>query len=77
MQTDNFLVTLHQNGADQQVKVVIDPSTDDVDTYVCYVGDERITQIRKEGDLWKQLWGELSSEEVNKLGSQIDEAMTR
>lgn len=77
MQTDNFSVALKRNGESQQVKVVIDPSTDDVDTYVCYKGEERITQIRKDSQVWKQLWGELSQDQVDELGKQIDEAMTQ
>ena len=77
MQTDNFSISLKKNGEEQNVNVAIEASTDDVDTYVCYLDNERITQIRKDGRQWKQLWGQLSQSEVDGLGNQIDDILTQ
>lgn len=77
MQTDNFSISFLRNGERQAVNVVIEASTDDVDTYVCYVGNERISQIRKDGQQWKQLWGDLGQFEVDGLGEQIEEVLAK
>lgn len=77
MQTNNFSVSLQKNGEVQAINVEIDSSTDDVDTYVCYLNGNRITQIRKDSNVWKQLWGELDDSDVKELGDCIDEALTK
>lgn len=77
MQTNNFSVSFQRNGEMQNISVEIDPSTDDADTYVCYLDGNRITQIRKDSNVWKQLWGELDDSEVKELGDHIDEALTK
>lgn len=75
MQTDDFTVSFKQGDFTQRVDVHIDPSTDDIDTYVCHINGERITQIRKEGNTWKQLWGNLKEPEIQQLGAQIEQAL--
>lgn len=77
MQTDKFTVPFQQGGSQQTVDVHIDASTDDVDTYVCHLNGERITQIRKDSGQWKQLWGELNEQEIKQLGEAIDGELAR
>lgn len=72
MQTDDFTISFQQGGSEQLVDVHVKPSTDDVDTYVCYLNGERIAQIRKDSGKWKQLWGKLDEEGIQHLGEQID-----
>lgn len=72
MQSDNFTVSVQIHGKIDTVRVEVKPSTDDIDSYVCYVEDEKISQVRKDGNEWKQLWGQLDTPEINELGAQIE-----
>lgn len=75
MQKDKFKVPFkagENNLPAQKVDVHIESSTDDVDTYVCHLNGERITQLRKDSGEWKQLWGELDDQKIKQLGEQID-----
>lgn len=77
MQTDDFTVPFLQGDSKQKVDVHIAPSTDDVDTYVCHLNGEKLTQIRKDSGQWKQLWGKLNDREIKQLGEQIDQALVK
>ncbi|SEA49464.1 hypothetical protein SAMN05192529_1231 [Arachidicoccus rhizosphaerae] len=77
MQNDHFKVPFNQAGNTYTVQVHTEPSTDDVDTYVCQLNGERITQVRKDMGTWKQLWGELKEAEVQQIGQAIDQELAR
>ena len=77
MQTDHFTVPFTREGNPYTLQVHTDPSTDDVDTYICKLNGERITQLRKDVGQWKQLWGELNQEEIQQLGEAIDTELTK
>ncbi|GAB3356719.1 hypothetical protein GCM10027566_19840 [Arachidicoccus ginsenosidivorans] len=77
MQTDHFTVPFMRAGNRYTVQVHTEPSTDDVDTYICHLNGERITQIRKDVGQWKQLWGELNETEINQIGEAIDTELAR
>ena len=77
MQNDHFTVPFNRDSSSYTVEVQTDPSTDDVDTYVCHLNGERITQIRKDSGQWKQLWGTLAEADIQQLGAAIDEALVK
>jgi hypothetical protein len=58
----------------QQSSIVVKPqeTSDGVEYFICYNGEEEITQVRKDsGEKWEQMWGELSEEDVDAIGAEI------
>jgi hypothetical protein len=67
-----FTIEATVNGKSQQVQVATEETTDGVDFYKCSINGTEITQVRKEVEGWKQIWGDLSQEEVNNIGIVIE-----
>ena len=67
-----FDVEVSIQGASKNIRIKPDETSDGVEYYICFEGDEQISQVRLEGkDTWAQLWGDLSDEEVQELGKAI------
>jgi len=77
MQNDHFNIPFSQGGNSFTVQVHTEPSTDDVDTYICHLNGERITQVRKDMGQWKQLWGKLIEPEIQQIGQAIDTELAK
>lgn len=56
----------------QEVLVQTSETTDGVTFYICKTGDKEITQIRKDEQSWKQIWGSISDEDVKSIGEAIE-----
>lgn len=54
------------------IKVQPKENSDGVSFYFCEVDGEKISQLRKEGAEWQQVWGTLLQHEVKQLGKQIE-----
>ncbi|AHF17150.1 hypothetical protein [Niabella soli] len=67
-----FTIAVTINGKSQQVEVVTAETTDGVAFYKCNIASEEITQVRKDTDRWKQLWGSLTEMEIESIGAAID-----
>ena len=68
----SFVIEVTVNGKPRQIQVQADETTDGIAFYKCSVNDKEITQIRKEGERWEQLWGEINSDEVTAIGKAIE-----
>lgn len=56
----------------QKISVQPDETSDGVEYFNCKSGAEQLTQIRPgEGGAWDQLWGQLSQQDVDKIGEVI------
>lgn len=67
-----FDIDVSIQGTSKTIHVKPDETSDGVEYYICFEGDEQISQIRLEGkDTWAQLWGDLSDMEVQELGKAI------
>jgi hypothetical protein len=72
LHNQDFIVSINSNGSLQNIKVSPEETTDGVEYFKCKLGDENITQIRKDKDgNWEQIWGELDDESVNEIGLAI------
>ncbi|MGC4235842.1 MAG: hypothetical protein QM594_22920 [Niabella sp.] len=67
-----FSVQARVNGQMQEVFVLTSETTDGVTFYNCRVNENEITQIRKDEQVWKQIWGNISQEDVNAIGEAIE-----
>ncbi|SDC00846.1 hypothetical protein [Niabella drilacis] len=74
METGNkqFSIEATIDGKRTQIQVTPAETTDGVTFYKCSVGSGEITQIRNDEGFWKQIWGDLSDEEVKSIGAVID-----
>lgn len=70
-----FSVEAKIAGKMQQVHIVTSETTDGVTFYNCRVEDDEITQIRKDEQVWKQIWGELDENDVKSIGEAIEGAI--
>lgn len=67
-----FDIEVAIQGTSKTIHVKPDETSDGVEYYICFAGDEQISQVRLEGkDTWAQLWGDLSDNEVQELGKAI------
>ncbi|WP_245645515.1 hypothetical protein [Niabella ginsenosidivorans] len=69
---EQFAIEATVNGKKQQIQVTTAETTDGVDFYVCKVNEKEITQVRKDMEGWKQVWGDLPEDEARHIGSLID-----
>jgi len=69
---NSIVITVNLNGTNQEAEIKQDESSDGVPFYYCNVNGERITQIRKDDNKWKQLWGNLDEATVKSIGDAID-----
>ncbi len=67
-----FSVTAVVGGEEQEVSVNTSETTDGVAFYICRIGGNEITQLRKDGGMWKQIWGEISPADVDSVGKAIE-----
>ncbi len=73
----DFYVIAKIDGEEKQIKVIELETTDGVPYYSCFIGEEEITQLRKETyGKWEQLWGDLPVQTVNNIGEKISEKVT-
>lgn len=72
-----FYITATINEQKKDLKVVQLETTDGVPYYACFIGEEEITQLRKETyGKWEQLWGSLDYKTIQIIGLQIMEKIT-
>ena len=67
-----FSVQAVIGGESQEVLVSTSETTDGVTFYNCRINGNEITQIRKDEQVWKQIWGDISDEDVKALGEAIE-----
>lgn len=67
-----FSVQARVDGQMQEVSVLTSETTDGVTFYNCRIHESEITQIRKDEQIWKQIWGNISQEDVNAIGEAIE-----
>lgn len=67
-----FSVQARVNGRMQEVLILTSETTDGVTFYNCRINGNEITQIRKDEQVWKQIWGDISPEDVNAIGEAIE-----
>ncbi len=70
-----FTIEAKIGGKMQQVQVAASETTDGAAFYICRVADDEITQVRKDEQVWKQIWGELDEADVQSIGSAIEGAV--
>lgn len=67
-----FTIEVSIKGQTEQLVAKPQETSDGIEYFSCFKGDEQITQVRKEnGDKWEQMWGELEDDEVNAIGKEI------
>gem|GEM_PF-971479 len=69
---EQFTIEATIGGKRTQIEVSAAETTDGVTFYKCSTGSDEITQIRNDEGFWKQIWGDLSDEEVKSIGAVID-----
>ncbi|WP_157558239.1 hypothetical protein [Niabella aurantiaca] len=69
---EQFSIEATIGGKRTQIQVTPAETTDGVAFYKCTAGSDEITQIRNDEGFWKQVWGDLSDEEVKAIGAVID-----
>ncbi|MCF3111732.1 hypothetical protein LL912_23290 [Niabella sp. CC-SYL272] len=67
-----FAIEVTIDGKRTQIQVTPAETTDGVTYYKCMAEGDEITQIRNDEGMWKQIWGDLSEEEVRAIGAVID-----
>jgi len=67
-----FLVQAAINGMKQELWIVPSETTDGVAFYKCRLGDQEIAQLRKDDGEWKQVWGEISTSDIQAIGMAIE-----
>ncbi|MCH5599412.1 hypothetical protein [Niabella ginsengisoli] len=67
-----FSVQAVVNGQSQEVLVLTSETTDGVTFYNCRIHGNEITQIRKDDQEWKQIWGQIPEEDVKAIGEAIE-----
>ena len=70
-----FSVQAKIDGTMQKVFILTSETTDGVTFYNCRINGNEITQIRKEDQNWKQIWGDISEEDVKSIGEAIEGAI--
>lgn len=70
-----FTIEAKIGGKMQQVQVAASETTDGAAFYICRVEDDEITQVRKDEQVWKQIWGELDEADVRSIGEAIEGAV--
>lgn len=69
-----FEITVQLQAGNQTLRIQPDETSDGVEYFICYAGENKLTQIRlDENSSWEQLWGELSQEDINAIGQSIKE----
>jgi hypothetical protein len=67
-----FNIEVQIKGQGQSIVVKPQETSDGVEYFLCFKGDEQITQVRKDhGEKWEQMWGELPDDEVDAIGTEI------
>lgn len=70
---DEFDIRLDIDGADTIITVKPEETSDGAGYFVCYIGSDRITQLRQEMDgKWEQIWGILDHWMVDSIGREIN-----
>lgn len=70
-----FTVSAKVNGQMQEVMILESETSDGISFYNCRINGNEITQIRKDDQHWKQVWGNASQEDVNAIGEAIEGAI--
>jgi hypothetical protein len=71
-QNPEFTIEVSINGQQETIVAKPQETSDGVEYFECFKGDEQITQVRKDsGEKWEQMWGELKEEEVDAIGEAI------
>lgn len=70
-----FTVQAKVEGIIQDIFISTSETTDGVTFYNCRVNNNEITQIRKDEQIWKQIWGTISDEDVKAIGQAIEGAV--
>jgi len=70
-----FSVQAKVHGQMQEVLIATSETTDGVTFYNCRINGNEITQIRKDEQVWKQIWGGLADVDVRAIGEAIEGAV--
>jgi hypothetical protein len=74
-QNPEFTIEVSINGAQETIVAKPQETSDGVEYFECFKGDEQVTQVRKDsGEKWEQMWGELNEEDVDAIGKAITNA---
>ena len=71
-ENEQFTIAAPVNGKQQQILVTTAETTDGAEFYICKVDQDEVTQVQKDMEGWKQIWGNLPEEEAQHIGSLID-----
>ncbi len=67
-----FKIEVSLNGQQRNFHVKPDETSDGIEYFIVFDGENELTQIRLESEgKWEQMWGELSEEDVNTIGEAI------
>ncbi|MEE6186082.1 hypothetical protein PIECOFPK_01179 [Mycovorax composti] len=69
---NDFLIDAQVNGKSQRVQVTYTETTDGIPFYICHIDGQEITQIRKDENRWKQIWGDIAEADVKTIGEAIE-----
>ena len=67
-----FSVKAMVEGKNQEVLVETSETTDGVTFYNCRIHGNEVTQIRKDENVWKQIWGDISDADIKSIGEAIE-----
>ena len=72
---NDFTVNATVKGELMDVTISRSETSDGVDFFICRLGYNELTQIRKDAQEWKQIWGDLEGEDVKSIGNAIEGAL--
>lgn len=70
-----FQIRAQIGGEEKDITVKAAETSDSAPYYICFVDGKEVTEIRQEGQEWKQIWKNLSDGEVQSIGNAISEAL--
>lgn len=72
---NDFTVSAIVKGDLIDIAVSRSETSDGADFFICRIGYNEITQIRKDAQEWKQIWGDLNDTDVKSIGNAIEGTM--
>lgn len=67
-----FSVQAVVGGTLQEVFILTSETTDGITFYNCRINGNEISQIRKDEQEWKQIWGDLPVADIQAIGEAIE-----
>lgn len=73
--SNEFSVQAKIQGELKNLQIITSETSDGITFYICRVDNNEITQVRKDDQNWKQIWGDLPDEDIKSIGAAIEGAI--